>query len=66
MSACSNCGIKIGCSCQRRTASDGTAVCSSCVIDYEQKLKSNTQQTESSNEVWGKDRYKNLNKFIKV
>jgi hypothetical protein len=68
MSACSNCGIKIGCSCQRRTASDGTPVCSSCVNTYEEKLKNNAQKkqsTQSSNNVWGKDRYNTLNKFVR-
>lgn len=69
MSACPNCGIKLGCSCQRRTASDGTSVCSSCVIAYEEKLKTNKPKqnvVQSEPVVWGKDRYKNLDKFIKV
>jgi hypothetical protein len=68
MSACSNCGIKLGCSCQRRTASDGTSVCSSCVIAYEEKLKTNAQQKESIQQnanIWGNNRYNNLQKFVK-
>lgn len=36
---CQNCNTVIGCSCQRRTASDGKAVCSNCVTSYEMELK---------------------------
>jgi hypothetical protein len=59
MSACSNCGIKMGCSCQRRTASDGKSVCSSCVINYEEQLKNGTSTTEEV----VTDEYNNLKKF---
>lgn len=59
MSACSNCGIKLGCSCQRRTASDGQSVCSSCVIAYEEKLKNGSSNIEET----VNDDYKDLRKF---
>lgn len=38
MSACSNCKITLGCSCQRRTASNGVPVCTSCIGAYEASL----------------------------
>jgi hypothetical protein len=37
---CTNCGAKLGCSCQKRTASDGRPVCASCIAAYEAGLKS--------------------------
>jgi transcription elongation factor Elf1 len=36
---CPNCNAKLSCGCQKRTASDGKSVCSSCLSNYEQKLK---------------------------
>ena len=48
----------MGCSCQRRTASDGKSVCSSCVINYEEQLKNKSSNTEEV-----KDEYNNLKKF---
>lgn len=67
MSACPNCGNQLSCGCQRRRASDGSTVCSSCLSAYESKLQNNKKQepTEPQNNIWGKDRYKNLNKFVK-
>ena len=64
MSACTNCGNQMSCGCQRRTASDGSSVCSSCLSAYEAKLQKNVQQKQISNQelnpVWGKDRYKTI------
>lgn len=34
-----NCGTSMGCSCQRRVASDGKSCCSSCISAYEVNLK---------------------------
>ena len=67
MSVCSNCNKKLSCGCQRRTASNGKAVCSGCVSAYEKSLKpvapvTPTQKPELN--AWGKDRYKNLSKFL--
>jgi hypothetical protein len=39
MSTCSNCGNKLGCSCQKRVASDGKPVCANCITAYEAALK---------------------------
>lgn len=36
---CPNCNSAITCGCQKRVASDGKQVCSSCLAVYEQKLK---------------------------
>ena len=40
MSACLNCGTKLSCGCQKRTASDGKSVCGTCLTGYEAALKS--------------------------
>lgn len=36
---CTNCGAKLSCGCQKRTASDGRAVCGTCIAAYEAGLK---------------------------
>tara|TARA_R100001460_G_scaffold82449_1_gene123429 strand:+ start:538 stop:681 length:144 start_codon:yes stop_codon:yes gene_type:complete len=36
---CTNCGRRLSCGCQRRKASNGIQVCSSCITAYEAKLK---------------------------
>lgn len=41
---CQNCSTTLSCGCQKRTASDGKVVCSSCIQTYESKLK---QQQET-------------------
>jgi hypothetical protein len=59
MATCSNCKSKLSCGCQRRTASDGAATCTSCLASYEAGLiQRQTMATVSqTNQVWGKDRY---------
>jgi hypothetical protein len=37
---CSNCKATLGCSCQRRMASNGAQVCANCIINYELSLNS--------------------------
>ena len=37
---CPNCQKVITCGCQKKVASDGKQVCSSCVAAYEQMLRS--------------------------
>ena len=39
MSSCLQCGTKLGCSCQKRVASDGRSVCANCLSAYEVKIK---------------------------
>jgi hypothetical protein len=41
---CTNCGTKLNCGCKKRTASDGTKVCSYCVTNYEKNLKKAKQE----------------------
>jgi hypothetical protein len=43
---CKNCGNKMSCGCQKRVASNGTHVCSNCIIAYEASIKNqgNPQQ----------------------
>lgn len=36
---CGNCKTKMGCSCQRRTAADGTSVCNLCVNTYNASIR---------------------------
>ena len=39
MSSCPNCKTKMSCGCQKRTASNGASVCSTCISQYEASLK---------------------------
>jgi hypothetical protein len=39
MSICPNCGAQLSCGCQRRTASNGTQCCDTCIATYEANLK---------------------------
>lgn len=36
---CQNCGSKLSCGCQKRVASDGKEVCSTCASNYENQIK---------------------------
>jgi hypothetical protein len=60
MATCSNCKARLSCGCQKRTASNGTSVCSNCLSSYEASLaQTQTMATVSqTDQVWGKDRYK--------
>ena len=47
MKRCSNCNSKLtGCSCQHKTASDGSKVHIWCLEQYENKLKNNKNASE--------------------
>ena len=39
MAQCSNCQKQITCGCQKRVASDGKSVCTSCISNYENSIK---------------------------
>jgi hypothetical protein len=41
---CPNCNAAITCGCQKRTASDGKQVCSTCLTVYENKLKTEKEK----------------------
>lgn len=43
MSACSNCGARLTCGCQRRRAKDGKACCDKCVTTYNNSLNKPAQ-----------------------
>jgi hypothetical protein len=47
MSTCANCKSKLTCGCQKRVASNGTAVCTMCLVHYEAALKKNTVQPKN-------------------
>ena len=47
---CTNCGAKLSCGCQKRVATDGKHVCSSCIAVYESGLKKiSTTKSSPSN-----------------
>jgi hypothetical protein len=48
MSACLNCGTKLSCGCQKRTASDGKSVCGTCLSSYEISLKNPSTNTSTA------------------
>ena len=67
MAKCPNCSKTLSCGCQNRTASDGKAVCSNCLNNYESTLKSPDNNTNSIAKPRGSGRvnkYNNLQKFI--
>ncbi len=39
MATCLNCRKNLSCGCQKRTASDGKSVCSTCITSYEVRAK---------------------------
>jgi hypothetical protein len=48
MKVCNNCGSRLSCGCQRRTAKDGKACCNGCVHGYNASIKIK-QQTNNIN-----------------
>ena len=36
---CPNCGTKLSCGCQQKSATDGKAVCSICITKYEASIR---------------------------
>lgn len=70
MAKCANCGATLTCGCQKRTTSDGKSACSNCINKIPKTTAPATKQelpkpTTTTANVWGPDRYKNLNKFTK-
>ena len=70
MAKCANCGANMSCGCQKRTASNGTSACSSCINTLEGKLKTakvsaarvaSTQQRNAAPQEWGANRYNKTN-----
>jgi hypothetical protein len=39
MSVCPNCSTQLSCGCQKRTASNGTQCCDTCIASYEATLQ---------------------------
>jgi len=48
MDACNNCKRTLGCSCQKRIASNGNQCCAACVAEYEKKLLEIKRQQEQA------------------
>lgn len=46
---CSNCNGKLSCGCQKRVASDGKSVCSTCISNYEEVLKKQKEDLNKNN-----------------
>lgn len=67
-SACSNCGKKLSCGCQRRQSNNGTSACSACVGTLngqvatqklaERKAIVKIETKPAPNLRWGANRYK--------
>ena len=59
-STCLNCGARMSCGCQRRTAVNGASACSSCVDALNAKLNAAKAAATPTtvNPVWGANRYK--------
>jgi uncharacterized protein YbaR (Trm112 family) len=51
MSACPNCKANLSCGCQKRKASDGTQVCTTCIGSYEAKLNKKVVNPNSQNPI---------------
>ena len=48
MALCGNCKKTLGCSCKKRTASDGKSCCATCVNTYEKTIrKSKTRNSKN-------------------
>jgi len=73
MAQCSNCKKNLSCGCQKRKASDGVSVCTTCAPAYEATKSSQDPIQKVMNPVLpavsviprNSKRYNNLNKFIK-
>jgi len=59
MANCLNCKKALSCGCQKRTASDGKSVCSTCLQGYEARLKQTPKPAATTpTQAWGANRYK--------
>ena len=47
---CQNCGSRLSCGCQKRTASDGKQCCSKCITAYQNKLAKNNATPKTNTE----------------
>ena len=77
MATCPNCGTKLGCSCQKRTLSNGQQGCASCAgnkgtgkapVVTGRPKRNNVSidgKAPAQLNVFGADRYKDLQKYIK-
>lgn len=79
MATCPNCGSTLSCGCQKRTLPNGAQGCANCLGKTAGASKAPTRvvrQTKKASvtiegkapvslSVWGKDRYKKLEKFTK-
>jgi len=65
MAKCPNCGAALSCGCQRKVV-NGITGCNKCLTTAAAPKKT-IQRTplKPTTNVWGKDRYNNLNKFTK-
>lgn len=48
---CNNCRMKMGCGCNKRTASDGKSCCASCINAYEAQLKTLKNNSSTSKSI---------------
>jgi hypothetical protein len=70
MSKCPKCNATLSCGCQKRVV-NGVQGCSKCLSNSKNTPKvltpvnANPKTTSNTLNPWGKDRYKNLQKFTK-
>lgn len=63
-STCQNCGTRMSCGCQKRTATNGASACSNCVSELNAKLAAaptvdtTVEIVRSPLNQWGANRYK--------
>jgi len=65
MSTCANCGAKLSCGCQKRTLPNGKSGCANCASKITNQEAKTENQIPLKKQIWGPNRYKNLNRFIK-
>ena len=67
MATCANCGATLSCGCQKRTTPDGRSACSNCINRVQKTTKPAITKSTAvpTKKIWGPDRYRNLDKFIK-
>ena len=49
--SCNNCRMKMGCGCNKRTASDGKSCCASCINAYEAQIKTLKNNSSTSKSI---------------
>jgi hypothetical protein len=69
MATCANCGATLSCGCQKRTLANGSQGCTNCANKTQKIVKpaatKSTATKTPDKQIWGPNRYLNLQKFTK-